>query len=132
MCNPEQNRLTPEYEILHSSMTLVKHYHVNYVENEDKTFKISFQCCNGYVKYSGRKGEKNYMTFIRAGISSLKLYPGEVDPEHLLFQCHDSTKLQQYYLRFLKKVNSDHKYLKCPYIWYRNFELLRTSLAFEK
>ena len=53
MWNPEQHRLTPKYYIMRALVTLVKHYHVNFY-NHNKKFKITYQCCNGFVTCSVR------------------------------------------------------------------------------
>ena len=50
-----QHNLTPKYDILCSFVTLVKHYHVNYVNEDDKPFTITCQICNGYVRLLWKK-----------------------------------------------------------------------------
>ena len=55
MCKPEQYRLTPKYDILHSLVLLVKHYFVT-AEEYDNPFNITCQHCNGLVTCSGKSG----------------------------------------------------------------------------
>ena len=52
----EQHRLTPKYNILRSLLPLVKQYFVT-MEGGDNQFKITGQCCNGFVTCRGRSGE---------------------------------------------------------------------------
>ena len=80
--NSRQHRLTPKYYILRSLVTLVKHYNKT-LEDYDKQFKITLQRCNGFVTCSGRSRGLLYITFLRAGISTLGQYPGELVPEIL-------------------------------------------------
>ena len=46
-------------------MTLVIYYHVTYVVDDDKPFKITCQNCNGFVGYAGKSGELIYINFFR-------------------------------------------------------------------
>ena len=68
----EQNKLTPKYDILHSFVPLVNNYHVTY-EEDDKLFKITCQCCNGFLRCSYRSVELLHINFFHADMSTLGL-----------------------------------------------------------
>ena len=48
MWNSEQHRLTPKYKLFCSLPPLVIHYHVTYVDDDNKSFKINSQHCNDF------------------------------------------------------------------------------------
>ena len=97
----EQNRLTPKYDILYSLVTLVKHYHVT-MEEDYNQFKITCQCCNGFVTCYGVNVELIYITFLHAIISTLGIYPEELILEIFFYQCPVRTKMQHMYQKLLK------------------------------
>ena len=78
-------KLIPKYDILRSLVLLVKHYFVT-MEGDDNKFKITCQCHNVFVTFKGRSGEKLYITFPHYGLSTLGLYPKELNPESFYFQ----------------------------------------------
>ena len=53
MWKSEQHRLTPKYDIFHSFVNLIKHYHVT-LDDDDKSIKITCQRCYGFLIYSGK------------------------------------------------------------------------------
>ena len=79
------------------------------MDDVDKLFKITCQCCNGYLICAVRNGELLYITFLHAGMSSIVLYPEDIYLEQFLFQWSGSTKIQCIYKRSLKEVNVDNK-----------------------
>ena len=79
----EQHRLTPKYDILSSLVPLLKHYIL--MGEEDNQFKITFQCCNGFVTCKGGSVELLYITFLNAGLSTLRLYPEALDQQFSTF-----------------------------------------------
>ena len=74
MWKSDKHRLTPEYGIFNSFLTLVKYYHVTSVDGYDKTFKTSCQRCNEYIKCAVRSKELLYTNFLDAGTTTLGLY----------------------------------------------------------
>ena len=48
------------------------------MDEDDNKFKITCQCCNGFVTCSVRSGEVLYTNFLHAVISTLGLYPQEI------------------------------------------------------
>ena len=73
------------------------------MEEDDNKFKITCQCCNGFVTCKGRSGELIYITFLHYGLYSIGLYPEELDPENVYFQWPARTKIQQMYHDILKE-----------------------------
>ena len=55
MLKSEQKRMTPEYDIMRSLVTLVKRYFVS-MDEDDTYLKITCQHCNGFVTFSSRSG----------------------------------------------------------------------------
>ena len=88
----KQHRLAPKYDILHSLLHLVKHYFVT-IEEDNNKFKMNCKRCNGFVTCKVRSGELLYITFIHSGLSTLGLYPEELDPENFYFQWPTRTKI---------------------------------------
>ena len=62
------------------------------MEEDNNQLKISCQCCNGFVTYSGSSVILLYITFIRSGFSTLGLYPEELDPENVYSHCPSRKK----------------------------------------
>ena len=73
----QQHRLTPKYDIIHSFVTLMKHYNMT-MEEDDNKFKITCQRWNGFVTCSGWGGELLYISFLRDEISTLLIHPEEI------------------------------------------------------
>ena len=73
MWKSKHHRLTPKYEILLLFVPLVKNYHVTYVDDDDKEFRITCQNCNGYIKCADRSGELLSITYPHAGMYHLGL-----------------------------------------------------------
>ena len=88
----EQHRLTPKYDIMRSLFPLVKNYFVT-MEEDDTLFKITCQHCNGYVTCKIMSVELLCTTFIHAGLSTILMYPEELDPENFYFQRPDNALL---------------------------------------
>ena len=65
---------------MRSSVPLVKKYHAIYVDDEDKPFKITSQCCNVYVIRDGKSIEILYINFINVGMATIWLYPEDIVP----------------------------------------------------
>ena len=63
---------------------------------------------------------------------SLGPYPKELWPGDFYFHWHAKNKIQCICKRFWKGVNGDHKYLRCTYILYNNFDILCSSIALDK
>ena len=96
------------------------------------TIKITCQCCNGFVRFSGRSEEILYITFICAGMSTLGLYPEELVTENFYFKWPTRTKMKLMYQNILKEGNGDHKYLRCIDLCYENFEVLCSAITLDK
>ena len=63
---------------------------------------------------------------------TIGIYPEDIDPEHFFFWLHGSPKVHCIYQRFLKEGNIDNKYLRCPSLWYNNFNILQTDVVLDK
>ena len=79
----EQHIVTSKYNFLRSCITLVKKYHVIYIDDEDRPFKITRKNYNVYVKCSGIIVDPFYISLIHAGMTSLGIYLEDMDPEYL-------------------------------------------------
>ena len=107
-------------------------YHVIYVDDDNKPFKITCKCCNVYVICSGKSVELTYITLLHAAMFTLGLYPEELSSEIFFFRWPVRTKMHIIYQRILKEGNGDHNCLKCTYFQYKNFDILRTSITLDK
>ena len=58
-------------------------------------------------------------------MSTIGLYPEELDPDNFYFWWIDRNIMQCIYQRPLKKGNIYHKFLKFPYIQDNYFDILR-------
>ena len=112
-------------------MTLVKHYNVTMDEDHNQ-FKITCQCCTGFVTCSVMSRELIYITFVHSVISNLGIYHEELVTEKLCFQCPVRTKIQRMYHNVLTEVNGNNKYLMCPNLQYNNFEVLHSAIELDK
>ena len=65
------------------------------------------------------------ITFLRAGMSNIGLYPEELN-------LSVKTKMKRIYQRFLKQLNGDKNYLRCSYLRDNNFEILCVVIALDK
>ena len=65
-------------------------------------------------------------------MSTLVLYPEELDPENFCFQWPTRIKMQLVHQFFFKERNGDHKSLRCPDLQYNNFEVMRSESALGK
>ena len=101
MWKSEQHRLTTKYDIMRSLVPLIKHYFVT-MEEDNNLFKIICQHCNGFVTCKVSSVELLYITFLHAGLSTLGIYPENIDSENFYFQWPDRTKMQRMYKKFLK------------------------------
>ena len=63
------------------------------MEEDNNQLKITCQPCNSFVTCSGKSGEILYNTFFHAGVSTLGIYPEELDPENFYFQRPDNALL---------------------------------------
>ena len=100
--NVIKNRLTPKYDILRSFMPLVKQRHFNYVGDDDKLFKIAFKCYNGFLRCANKSVELIYITFLHSGMSTLGIFPADLNPVIFFFRWHDRTKINHIYHRLFK------------------------------
>ena len=71
---------------MHPFFTRVKNYRVAYTDDDDKSFKIIYKHCIGYVKCAGRSGELLYITFFRSIMTTIGIYPKEFNTENFLFK----------------------------------------------
>ena len=97
-----------------SFVTLVKYYHVTYVDDDNKPFKINCQICNDFLTCAGKSGDILYIAFLHAGMSTIGIYPEDINTENFFFQCTVRTTTHHIYHRLLKEENGNHKYLMCP------------------
>ena len=77
-------------------------------------------------------GELLFIEFLHAGMATLGIYLEELYPYNFLFQWPVRTKIHRIYQRLLKKVNSDQKHLKWTDLWDEYFEVICTSISWEK
>ena len=68
-----------------SLVALVKHCFLT-MEEDDTLFKITCQCCNGFLTCKGRSAELIYITFLRSESYTIVLYPEDLDPEIFYFK----------------------------------------------
>ena len=73
-------------------MTLVKHYHVNYVYDDNKPFIITYKYCNRLIICAGKSGELIFIPFIHADMSTIGILPEDISPGHFFFQWTGGTK----------------------------------------
>ena len=64
------------------------------MEEDDTLFKIFCQRCNSFVTCKGSSGELLYIAFLHDLLSTIALYPEELDPENFYFQWPDRTKMK--------------------------------------
>ena len=102
------------------------------MKKDDNQFKITLQWCNCVSTCKGISVELIYNIFIHAGLSTLELYPEDLDPENFYFQWPAGTKIQRLIQNLFKEGNGDHKYLRCPYLRDNNFEVLCSKIALDK
>ena len=69
---------------MRSLVTLVKNYFLT-VEEDDALFKITCQGCNVFVTFKGRRGELLKINFLHSELSTLVLYPEELDTKNFFF-----------------------------------------------
>ena len=62
----------------------------------------------------------------------LGICPEEIFPGKRCFRWPIRTKIQRVHQNLLKEVNSDHKYLQCPYLQENNFEVPRSAILLDK
>ena len=65
-------------------------------------------------------------------MSTLGLYPEDLDPEIFYFQWPGRTKIKCIYKSLLKEGNGDHKYLRFPNILDKNFEVVHVAILLDK
>ena len=65
-------------------------------------------------------------------MSTLGLYPEDLDLEIFYFQWPGRTKIQCIYKSLLKEGNGGHKYLRFPYLSDKKFEVLRVAILLDK
>ena len=103
---------------------VIWNYAETYVYDNNKQFKIICQCCNIFVICSDKRVELLQVTFLFESVSN--------NPECFLFQWPVRTKIHHIYQIVLKERNGDHKYLRCTYLWYNNYEVLCIYTTFDK
>ena len=79
-----------------------------------------------------RQWRKIYITFLRAGMSTLGIYPKQLVPKYYYFRWTSRNKIQRIYWELLKGGNIDHKYLSCPYLQGNNFDIIHSAIPLEK
>ena len=84
-----------KYDILRSFVPLVKHYHVT-LDDGYKPITFTCQHFNGFVRSSGKSGEILCISFIVSGMSTLGIYPEELDPEISSFSGLEELKCKAY------------------------------------
>ena len=98
---------------MRSLVPLVKHYFVT-MEEDYNLFKITCQCCNGFVTCKGSSVELICITFLHDRFYTLVLYPEYLDPEIFYFQWPSRTKVQRMYQNLLNEGIGDNKVLGFP------------------
>ena len=61
-------------------------------------------------------------------MSTLGIYPEYIDPEILLFQWPDRTKMHSIYQSLLKEGNGNHNCFRGTHIFDNKFEVLRSGI----
>ena len=84
-----------------SLVPLVKHYFVT-MEKDDNLLKNTCQPFKGFLTCKGRSGELPYINFLHTGLSTLGLYPEELNPENFYLKCPDITKMDHTHKNGLK------------------------------
>ena len=82
---------------------------------------MTCQRLNGFLTCKVGSVELLYITFLHAGLSTLGLYPEDLDSEIFYFQWPARTKTQRKYQKFSKEGNGNHNFLSCPYLQDNNF-----------
>ena len=77
-------------------------------------------------------GELIYLTFLHYWTSTLVLYPENIVPETFYFQWPARTKIQRLHQNILKEGNGYQKYLMCPDLWDRNFQVVCSEISLYK
>ena len=101
------------------------------MEKDDNKFKITCQCCNGFVAFKGNSGELLHINFFHAILSTFLLYPEELF-QFLNFQWPFRKKMQCVYQKLLKEGNGDNKFLRCPYLQDNNLGVMCSSIQLDK
>ena len=55
-----------------------------------------------------------YINFLCAGMSTLGLYPEDIEPENSYSHWPSRKRMQHIYKKFLKEGNDDKRFLRCP------------------
>ena len=55
---------------------------MNYVDYDNKTFKITCQIGNGCVRCADKSGKLIYITFLNSVMATLFIYPDDIDLEN--------------------------------------------------
>ena len=72
------------------------------------------------------------MIFLHTNMSTIGIYPEYLVPENLFFQWTVRTKMHHINQRIFKEVNGYHKYLRCPNLWDKNFEVLLKYISLDR
>ena len=65
-------------------------------------------------------------------MSTIGLYPEELDIEHFYFQWPAIVITQHMYRNIFKEGNGDHKYFRYPDLRTNNFEVMCSDIEFDK
>ena len=74
------------------------------MEEDDNKLKITCKHCNSFVTCKDSSGEMIYIPFIRAGLSTLGIYPEELGPENFYFQWPSRIKYNACIRIFCNKI----------------------------
>ena len=81
---------------LRSFFPMVKYFHVNWLNDDNKLLNITSQHYNGYVEYSSKSAEILYVNFPYSGMNRLGLFFEYIDPDCFAFNGHTSLKCNTY------------------------------------
>ena len=65
-------------------------------------------------------------------MSTLGIYPEELNTDSLVFQCPVKTKIHCIYQRIFLKGKNNYEYLSCTDLWDNNFEVMHIDIALDK
>ena len=70
-----------------------------------------------------------YIAFICSGMIILVIFPEELDTYNLFILWPERTKMQHVCQSLIKKVDSEHKYLRFPDLKHNNFEGICAAIS---
>ena len=99
----------------------------SYVYDGDKPLKITCQYCIVFVRRAGTVDNQFKSSFSVKELPLLELILKNF--KNCFFHWPGRTKMHHIYQNILKEGNSGHKYLRCPYLWHINIEILLIAIA---